>query len=98
MNNSETKTLLKSIADRQMEICSAYQQAGVYRAAQANPTSAIAAIAAEMYAYHWDFAVMLQGDLSNPMALDYAEHYIELMSDLLPRAEKELADRDWGKA
>lgn len=97
MKNSEIQTLLITIADRQTEVFSAYQQAGVYRAAQADPTSAIAAIAAEMYAYHWDFTVMLQANLDMPMARDYAEHYIELMNELLPHAERELTDRDWSK-
>lgn len=97
MKTRDIRTQLDRIADRQTDVFLAYSEAGIYKAAQADPTSAITAIDIEMQAYHLNFAILLNGDLGNPMARDYAERYIETMTELLDQAEHELTARDWSK-
>lgn len=98
MKNDVILHALDRIADTQTDTFRAYQTDGIWKAAQADPTSAVSQIDMDLMVFHYMFSVCGHRDLEDPFVRELALRYINRQSHLIELAREERASGKWSKA
>ena len=89
MNQEKIVNSLYRVAAAQFSLFREYQKAGLWKEAQASPTSAISQIDDSIVIFHQVYTVLLHQDLSNPIARKLVRWYLLLQYRLIIQATVE---------
>lgn len=93
MKNDEVIALLNQIAEEQEAVFHDYQEAGLWKAAQASPASAVSMMDISIVMFHQVYTVLLHQDLGNPVTQEFVRWYLALQQRLIVQAAFERAFR-----
>ena len=97
MRNVDIINFLDHTADAQADTFRTYQADGIWKAAQADPSSAISRIDMDLMVFHYMFSVCGHRDLEDPFVRELALRYIDRQSHLMELAGEERASGKWGR-
>lgn len=89
MNSERIVSRLDRVADAQFSLFREYQKGGLWKEAQATPTSAISQMDDLIVIFHQTYTVLLHQDLCNPTARKLVRWYLFLQYRLIIQARIE---------
>ena len=89
MNSEKIVSRLNRVADAQFSLFREYQKAGLWKEAQATPTSAISQMDDLIVIFHQTYTMLLHQDLSNPIVRKLVRWYLLLQYRLIIQATVE---------
>lgn len=93
MQNQNVIAFLNQVAEEQTAVFRDYQEAGLWKAAQASPTSAVSLMDISIVIFHQVYTVLLHQDLENPVTQEFVCWYLALQQRLIVQAAFERAFR-----
>ena len=86
MKKKEIISLLNQAAEEQTAVFRDYQESGIWKAAQASPTSAVSLMDTSIVIFHQVYTVLLHQDLDNPVTQEFVYWYLSLQQRLIVQA------------
>lgn len=89
MNSAKIVSALDHVAEAQFALFREYQKVGLWKEAQASPTSAISQMDESILIFHQVYTVLLHQDLNRPTVRRFVWWYLLLQYRLIAQAKVE---------